>query len=732
MSKALWTQMMTMALVFVIGALTSVLFVVNQGDALRDRVAENYPENSTRLSLFDVSEDRTDDVLTAFDEFSRSTGSAVVRVDDQLSGADGSISGMRIGVLSASPAASALDLTFLGTTLISDSQITDLLAAQPAASIGLDANSADVIANIPALRFAPQMSMVKMAHLVETSKTINGTYRIVGADAEQVRELATTLESLTGVSAGRLLAPLRGESSDSGLTAGLLLGLLLAATVLLLLLIVFEAVRAFRMLGVHLLLGRSRWDVALAQYRSVIIATLVTGVLALGLVLLMAPGYALTPTLLGAAAGTAAVGALPCLGCIAVGAIILISVKPVDAILGRFSKRLLVGALTGFYILAIGGLTATLVYLDGPLKEAGTLADVSQTWSDVGEERILYSTSAGEDQASFTGQSTQYQRDFYDWYRTIADEPGVQLVNTQYFDQSVLDGWLGVFSSVPRHPFWYVAASPSALAAQGFSLSDDVVARANAGERVFLLPHTWDDATRTAMQGWLTQKSDISYEPAIRTEYFNGRVVSFEDYEPGTPLFSWSTEPEGRNGIVDGVILVTTPENMVPFESESLAAVGLQNSYVKLSPDAATHYTTPSFFAAFHLVDNDVTFLPVSDFVAGLTKSIQTILQLFGAIILLLGIFSLLMLAALTRLYATTHREAVAVKAMLGYHPLRIFATALALIGVVGAVGIAVAVVSSSTTAIIGNILALVAQLILFLLLTQAYARARLSSALTE
>ncbi|MDQ1124190.1 hypothetical protein [Microbacterium trichothecenolyticum] len=671
-------------------------------------------------------------MLTILGDFSRSTASAVVRVDDQLSGPDGTITGMRIGVLSTSPAAPTLDLTFLGTTLISHAQITDLLAAQPAASIGLDANSADVIADVPSLRFAPRVSMVQLTHLVETSKTINGTYRIAGADAEQVGELATTLESRTGVSAERLLAPLRGQSSDSGLIAGLLLGVLAAATVLLLLLLVFEAVRAFRVLGVHLLLGRSRWDVAFAQYRSVIIAALATGALSVGLVLLMAPGYAPTPTLLGAAAGAAAVGALPCLGCVAVGAFLLISVKPVDAILGRFSKRVLVSALAGFYILAIGALTATLVYLDGPLKEAGTLADVSQSWSAVGEERILYRTAAGEDQASFTGQSSEYQQDFYDWYRAIAGESGVQLINTQYFDQSVLDGWSGVFSSVPHQPFWYVAASPSALTAEGFPLSDDVVARAEAGERVFLLPDTWDDATRTAMQGWLTQKSEISYEPAIRTEYFDARAVGFEDYAPGTPLFSWSTEPEGRDGIVEAAILVTTPENMVPFESESLAAVGLQNSYVKLSPDAAARYATPSFFATFHLADNDVTFLPVSEFVAGLTKSIQSVLQLFGAVILLLGVFSLLMLAALTKLYATTHREAVAVKSMLGYRPLRIFMTAFALVGIVGAVAIAAAVVSSSTTAILGNVLIFAAQLMLFFVLARAYARLRLSSVLTE
>ena len=250
----------------------------------------------------------------------------------------------------------------------------------------------------------------------------------------------------------------------------------------------------------------------------------------------------------------------------------------------------------------------------------------------------------------------------------------------------MLNAWSGVYASVPEQPFWYVAASPNYLAAQGFKVNADLVARAEAGERVFLIPDTWADSTQAAMRGWLTEKSDISYEPSIRTAFFDDRVVSFEGYRPTEPLFSWSTDPAGRQGATDAVILVTTPENMVPFESESLVAVGLENSYVKLDADAATSYANPSYLAPFHLDDNQVEFLPVSDFVAGLTKTIQSVLQLFGAVILFLSLFCLIMLMALTKLYSTTYREALAVKRMLGYSSVSIFAPALALIGVVGVV----------------------------------------------
>ena len=728
---ALWSKVTSIALVIVIGALTSVLFVLNQGNSLGEEV-EKYPRGSSQIYLYDVSEERAAGVLAVLGEFRDADGTAVVRVDNELADADGTLTGMRIGVATGSVAPPSLTLSFLGTALFDTGRIEELVSADPAASIGLDVNAADVIHDVPELAFAPRITVVQLARLVEASGTINGTYRVLGAGEERLTQLVSALEPVTGLSSEQMLTPLRGQSTDNGLAAGLLQGFVIAAALLLLLVLVFEAVRAFRVLGVHLLLGRSRWGFAFSLFRPVVIAVVVAVGLTSVLALAMARGYALNLTLLAALWSAATVGALPALGCVAIAVTVLVAIKPVDAILGRFSKRLLLTVLAGFYVLAVAGFTATFIYLDGPIKEAGTLANVRESWSAVADQQILYRTSAGEDQASFTGQSSQYQHDFYDWYSSVANDLGVSLVNTQHFDQTVLDGWSGVYASVPEEPFWYVAASPNYLTAQGFQVDADLVTRAEAGERVFLIPDTWADSTQATMRGWLTEESTISYEPSIRTAYFDDRVVGFESYHPAAPLFSWSTDPAARQGATDAVILLTTPENMVPFESESLVAVGLENSYVKLDAGAATTYANPSYLARFHRDDNQVEFLPVADFVAGLTKSIQTVLQLFGAVILVLCVFCLIMLVALTKLYSTTYREAVAVKRMLGYSTVRISAPALALIAVVGVVGVAAAAVSLSKSAVLGTSILFAAQLILFALLARHYARLQLSTTLNE
>lgn len=732
MLMSFWSRLVSSVLVVLIGATASVLFVLNQGVGLQQEV-DRFPANSTAIYLYGVSEDHSAGVLSALGRFADADGRAVVRVDHQTSKVDGGLSALRVGVL-ANPRTppAALDLRFLGTPLFDAMTISKLLTSDPSKSVGLDANARDAIATIPELAFAPRLSVVHLSHLIDTSGTINGTYRVVGADAAQANELLTSLAAVTGQSAQSMLAPLHGQATDSGLLPVILLGCLIAAVILLLLVLVVEALRSFPVLGVHLLLGRSTWGFAIRMFRPVLLTAVGAAVLSMLLTVGLAQGYQLNATLLAAAWSCAVAGAVPVLACVAVAVFVITSTKPVNAILGRYSKRVLLWTLGGLYVAAIAGFAFMLVYIDGPIKEAGKLADVSRTWSAVENQQILYQLSPGNDDASIGGQSTQLAKDFYDWYSSIADKPGVSLTHTAYYGQQTLDQWSGVYKSVPEQPFWYIAASPSSLAAQGFHISPEALARAERGERVFLLPDTWTGTAKTSMQGWLTEDSHPKYAPSIRTTYFDHETVVFEDYAPKTPLFSWTTEPSQPQTVADPVILTSTPANMIPFESESLYAVGLENSYIKLSTAAAHEYTSNQYLATYHLDDNKVEFLPVSEFTAGLTKTIQGTLQLFGGVIVFLFLLVAVALVALLRLFSNTYRESLVVKRMLGYPLIRLFAPALVVITVTGTVAVVVASLLQSKSAILGSIILLAIQLALVTFLIRRYSRLQLSSALKE
>ena len=727
-----WSKIASVTLVVLIGATASILLVLSQGDRLREEVAQ-YPIGSTAISLYGVSEEHSAVVLSVLDRFAHAAGHAVVRVDPQSSPVDGGLSGMRIGMAASSRTPpSALELKFLGTALLDSGTISKLLAGGPATSVGLDANAADVVAAMPELALAPRLSVVHLAHLIDTSGTINGTYRIVSADPADVTELLQSLSTATGHSAESMLAPLHGQSTDNGLLPSILLGCLIAASLLLLLVLVFEALRSFPVLGVHLLLGRSTWGFGARMFLPVLVAAGATVVLSTALIVVLARGYEVNGALLWAAASGAVAGAVPVIGGVALAVVVVASTKPVNAILGRYSKKALLWAIASFYVVGVAGFAFLLVYIDGPIKEAGKLAEVSKSWSTVADQQILYQLSAGDDGASFTGQSSRLAKDFYDWYSSIADKPGVSLANAVHYDQPTLSRWSGIYTSVPEQPFWYMTASPSALAAQGFHVSDDVLDRARRGERVFLLPDAWAPTTTRAMEGWLAADSHRATDPSIRTRYFDAQTVGFGEYSPQVPLFSWTADPSLPPTVTDPVILVATPENMIPFESESLFAHGLANSYVKLSAGAASEYTADAYLAKFHLDDNQVEFLPASEFIAGLTKTIQSTLQLFGGVILFLFLLLTVALVALTRLFTTTYRESLAVKRMLGYTLPRLFAAAIVVIGATGILAVGAAVLLQSKSAIAGTIILLVIQLALIVFLIRRYSRLQLSAALKE
>lgn len=729
---SIFSKAASAVLIVLIGALSSVLLAYSQGALLRQEV-DRYPAGATQLHVSGVPEERSAPILAILDGFAAKRGAAIVRVDHTLSNVDGSSTGLRIG-LSANPSAlpPQLELRFLGTTLFGSSELRDLLAGERTKSIGLDANSADVIQDIPELMFAPRLAVVQLSQLVETTGTINGTYRVVGADADDLAGLLASLEPLTHQSPDTMLSGMYGEQTDGGLVGIILSGFFIAAWLLLLFLLVFEAVRSSRVLGVHLLLGRSRWGFALSLFLPVVLATAFAGVVSAALTFVLMAGYAWSPAMAVTALSGAVAAAAAALVPVAIASLVLVSTKPVDAILGRYSKKLVLGAISGFYVLSVAGFSVAFAALDGPITEAATLTDVGNAWGPVDDQQILYRQSPGDDHASFTGQSTEQARDYYEWYRSIASEPGVTLVNTQHYDRRVLDQWRETYASVPERPFWYMAASPSYLASQGFEVGPDLVARAAGGERVFLLPDTWTASTTQAMRGWLKEDSRIDYQASIVTEYLKDPVVGFEGYSPTSPFFLWNTDPALPQRASDPVILILTPQNMVPFESESLGAIGLENSYVKLSETAAGAFNDARYLARFHLDDNDPVYLPVSEFIAGLTKTIHEFLALFGTVALFLCTFSLIMLLTLVKLFSATYREALAVKRMLGYSLGRLFAPAIVLVVGTSVCAVIAVALAQSKSAILANVVMLAAQTLLLVLLAGRYARLQLSSTLKE
>ena len=194
----------------------------------------------------------------------------------------------------------------------------------------------------------------------------------------------------------------------------------------------------------------------------------------------------------------------------------------------------------------------------------------------------------------------------------------------------------------------------------------------------------------------------------------------------------WNVDPTLAQRAIDPVVLILTPENMIPFESESLAAVGLENSYVKLSAAAAANFTDPAYLAQFSLADNKPEFLPVSSFIAGLKKTIQDFLGLFATVAVFLCVFCLILLVTLMKLFSTTYRESLAVKRMLGHSLSRLFAPTIIVVGAAGALAVGSAILAQSTSAVLANVVMLIIQSLMIAFLGRRYSRLQISSTLKE
>lgn len=400
---------------------------------------------------------------------------------------------------------------------------------------------------------------------------------------------------------------------------------------------------------------------------------------------------------------------------IALGALVLLSVRPVAAIRNRVSKKALLAVIAVVYVLASAGLVAGAHALDAPMNEVSKLGQVNARWGRYDSLRLLYKDSRGTNHTESSGTSGDHMREVYDWYTSIEGRDGVYIANTRHFDAGLLAQWKGLYEQVPEQAFWYFIVSPNYLKDQGFDLDQDTVARAKAGERMFLIPDTMDAAEQERIRGYLTETS-MKYKDwnsNIHTTFMDTGKIGFATYHPSTPLFTWSDDLSQPAETTDPVILVATGADMTPFEAESLGATGLTNSYIKLGETAARQYTTPEYLAEYRLEDNNPIYRPASDFIAGLRKSLTEFIQLFGGIALLAALFQLIGMATLCRVYAVTYRETIAVKRLLGYSLTGIFAPAFVMVAVVSAISILATVLLGSTAGSIAAAATFVFQLIL-------------------
>lgn len=722
--------------VIVLFALMAVAFtlesIVNVGIDFGQKVRE-YPDSGFEFSLIKAPEESANKVQEFLWKCADDNDAMIIRRDDVLSKIDGSVDAYHLGFYgNVSKNSDALELKMGSADLLNEVNLSKLLTSGPDSTLGLDKIRPDMVGGIPSIKFSPRLVAVQLQKLIEDSGTIRGKYSVVGLSQQQFDSLVGELSSATGLTTDEILHPLAGSATSESFFNSIMLAVGIICFVLVGLVTLIWALLQVKPFGVHLILGWSKAGYLLKSYAIFLAGIACLAIVPVILCLHCFIDFPLQFVLLSVVPAQilkffviAVLALLP-----SVLAVLL--VRPVAAIRGQISHRSLLVLVVGLFLFSSVGTVASLRMIDGPLREVRNLSEVQAKWQDYGDYQILYKDSVGDNPSSFAQQSDEHLKELYSWYSAIQDLPGVSLVHTAYYGSDLFDIWKGSFNTVPIKPFWYMTASPSYLQEVGFDVTTEDSASAKDGVRVYYLPDTYSEDERQALEGWLSEDALKDRGESIVTPFMQDQQIEFRYYTPKDNLFMWNSELSESFEAPDPVVLLTTAENMTPFESESLNAIGLSQSYLKLTGEAVASYANQDYLAQYSLDDNQLEFRPANDFIAGLQKNMTEFIQLFGGVALFIIILDLGLLAAVITLYGKINLETVAVKRLLGFPLMNIFWMPFILV-------ISVGLISVVTSALLGSAIGVrivfalfVAQLLLMFFQANAMATKQIVSVVKD
>ncbi|MCD4556656.1 hypothetical protein [Schaalia sp. lx-100] len=667
-------RLFTFILTLLSSALFGLISITTTGDSFLHTL-DQYGHNGTVIYLHQVPEDKAQSAISTILQEVDAHNGFIIRGDMLLTN-DGDSAGYRFGFYGdIHTNAQTLELEYLGTRIFHKENIGLLLKADKGATLGLDQSQADQISPLPSIFAGPKVIGIKLTDLLDSSGTVNGTYRIIGITPQDFRSLTTDLAALLDTDTHAITTPLSGKYVYDSLLTSIALGAVVVTWFTLVFVCILVTYQNISLLGVHVLLGWSRTRYVLKVFFPLLTVSLCGIFLSCGIHLYGLEGFTYTTALITEAllSGTPAVGLT--ITAVALASLVIFQVSPVGAIRNRVSSKIMATCLLIFYVLSSGTVVYAMFYLDGPLYEVTHIREVQQRWAEHSDLAILYKEQIGNNTASFTGQEAEHSVEYYNWYRSFEGEKGAYIVHTNYYSDDLLERWREdqIYPHVPNSSFWELVASPNYLTDHGITVDPQLVQQAMQGKRLYLLPDTLSPADSSAVEGYLTDFSLQKRESPIRNDFTKNQQLVFQRYHVSDEIFIWNTDTSLPNTVKNPVILVATTDNMTPFESESLWAEGLDNSYIKLDSTATQKYLDPRYLAKYGLDDNHPQFLLVSDFIAGLQKTLTETIRLFGIVIALVALLELVIISSLVKIFAFSKREHIAVKRLMGYPLTHIF-----------------------------------------------------------
>ncbi|MGV9195903.1 hypothetical protein ACTOVL_01655 [Arcanobacterium canis] len=670
-------------LIALAGVLVGVSSTLSFGDEYTRAIAD-YPATNTVLNLSTISDDGlAGTAVRVAQGEAEKNGGLIIRRDPLVSRINGQTEGYRFGFggqLANAPAQAELE--FGGAKIFSQENLAILSKGKQKSTLGLDQVQTDVIADIPSVDLTSRAVGMHLDELITRSGTARGTYYVIGLTPSQFDKISDKIAEIVATPKSKITAITSGEATTEGVFLPIIRAFIAIDLIMISMMFLVGIYQSMKQMGIYLLLGLTKREFLTIMWRFSLIGAGI-GVVSIGVIELWQRWeFSINAqTAIDISVNSALyIGSL-LIAC--VPAILAVSAThPVNAIRNRVSQRVIVGAIAILFIFTSGASITGLHFIDGPMTQITKIQEIKSQWQPVEQTRILHEDSPGTNQISSNGANEGKEREYFNWYASIEDKPGVQLINTFDYNAEIIKKWHEErsYENLPIEPFWYFAASPNYLRSTHFDIPKTDEELAQSGVRVYYIPRSYSSEQQKAIRGWLIENDKNHLDSPIVTKFTKNPRFEFRTYTPNEKFFTWNAEQPQNSTVIDPVIYLAKAANMTYFENESLVATGLENSYIKLDAQAAEKYAQAHYLAKYHLEDNAPQFIPVSDFLAGLHKSFLRLLQLFGTVIALGALIEIILLVGLVQLYGKSNAQRVAVMRLLGYPLIRIFWAPFALV----------------------------------------------------
>lgn len=654
-------------------AMQGILFVLLAIFKLNDTYLERWSQygeidNTFSIYLENISEDYSDELERYLYTETADNRLYIIRRESLLA-RDGAFEGYAYGVY-GDYENNDVGLSFCGKEIVSKEMISDLLKSQEEhATLGIEQGSEYCIKDIPKFRLGEKFVIKKLPTMISDSGTIQGQYLILGASQKVQGEIISQIADICGIEKEQLLKSLHGENLDNSLKRLVLIIFIAAQIILNFIYFLLIAIRNLDKKGKLALMGWSGTEICYELFHCFIWYA----ILMIPLLIIagdICSGWTeFLETFIVQFFAYSVLNLILVIIEICLASLVQLSVKSLDAIKGKFPKKVLyLFGITGYIGISIA-ITACGIYIDSPINYMNENAKISKNWSQVSDYQILKSISVGNDESSFSGTSNRLNQDIYNWYCDISDNAGVYLINTTYYDDAVLTMWRNsqIYDCVPEESFWYFTFSPSYIRDIGLKIDETFLEKAEKGTRIYMIPAGLDSEEKESICVWLTETAEEGIkESDIATEFNKNREVELIEYDAESDFFTWSTEAEGYSCSMP-IIYICTPANMKYFESESLRAVGL-DGYIKFRNfDTAQKCLSRELLESYNLADNNLQFTDVGNYVDGLQKELLQTVMWFGVVFVILVAILIGIMLALATVYRIANEEILNVQKFLGY-----------------------------------------------------------------